>query len=227
MSVLGMIPARGGSRRLPGKNLALLGGRPLIAHTCTAALDSGVLDAVYVNTDCPRIAEAAHQAGVACPALRPAHLARDETPTRDAVLWMLDFLAERGESYEVLMILQPTSPLRTAEDIRAALRLYESCAPGCVTAVTAATPENWFARCDTAGAMTRLGGSAPLLRINGSIYIHDIRTYRATPSVVTEHAYVMPVERSVDIDTAFDLELCRALLERRQPARAAALENGP
>lgn len=227
MKVVGMIPARAGSRRLPGKNLVLLAGRPLVAHTCAAALESGVLDAVYVNTDCERIASAARDAGVGCPALRPAALARHETPTREAVIWMLDRLAERGERFDVVMILQPTSPLRSAEDIRAAWRLYQMHAPCRVTAVCVASPENWFARRDASGRMTRLNGTTSLLRINGAIYIHDITEYRTGRCSGPELAYVMPPERSIDIDTQWELDWCEWLLSRRPLPSAVLLEHAP
>jgi CMP-N,N'-diacetyllegionaminic acid synthase len=126
MTVVGLIPARAGSKRLPNKNLCVVAGRPLLAYTCEMALSSGVLSAVYVNTDSRAIAATAREHGVACPMLRPAHLARDDTPMQASNRFLLDFLAERGETYDAVMILQPTSPLRTAADIRGALQLYEA-----------------------------------------------------------------------------------------------------
>ena len=135
MTVVGLIPARAGSKRLPGKNLVPLDGRPLLAHTCAAAVESRVLTAVYANTDSAEIAAIAEQNGVACPALRPKHLAEDNTPTRDSNLFILDFLSRRGERYDAVMVLQPTSPLRTAEDIRGAWALFEEHAPCAVVSV--------------------------------------------------------------------------------------------
>lgn len=222
---IGIVPARSGSKRLPGKNLALLAGRPLIVHTCCQALDSGVLDAVYVNTDCERIAAAAQRAGALCPRLRPSQLARDDTPTRDAVVWMIDLLADRGEFYDALMILQPTSPLRTADDIRAAWRLYEDHAPCKVTSVTPQAPQCWHALADDRGLLTRLTGNEPLYRLNGAIYVHAVDEFLANKPSPAEVAYVMPPERSVDIDTQHDLDLCEFLLTHSAAEILAAREG--
>lgn len=214
MRVLGMIPARGGSRRLPGKNLALLAGRPLIAHTCAAARSSGVLTRVYVNTDSAAIAAAAAAAGVECPALRPAHLATAEATTRAATLWLLDELARQGERFDVLAILQPTSPLRNAADIRAALKLFVAQTPCSVVSVCAVAPRSWLGTVDAAGRWQRAAGDEPVYRLNGAIYIHRVEEYCATPTPAVTVAYPMPAVRSVDIDTAEELEYARWLLER-------------
>ncbi|MBL8878785.1 MAG: acylneuraminate cytidylyltransferase family protein [Phycisphaerales bacterium] len=222
MRTVGVIPARGGSKRLPGKNLALLSGRPLIAHTCAAAANSREFHALYVNTDCEAIAEAAVRAGAACPALRPAHLAEDDTPTRDAVVWMLEYLAQRNERYDALVILQPTSPLRTAADIRAAMRSFRQHAPCRVTSVSPIAPTAWHARMDSNGRLTRMIGDEPLMRINGAIYIHRVSDYTTNQQPV-EIAYVMPAERGIDIDARHDLDLCEFLLTRASSARDATL----
>src|SRR5215210_6014912 len=108
MQVLGVIPARGGSRGIPRKNLAPLGGRPLIAHTCEAARQSRVLTRVIVSTDDREIAETAEALGMDVPFLRPAHLAVDHTPMVDVLLDLLRGLAEREGYYpEVVVLLQP------------------------------------------------------------------------------------------------------------------------
>lgn len=218
MRVLGMIPARGGSRRLPGKNLALLAGRPLIAHTCIAAQASGVLTQVHVNTDNPEIAAAAAEAGVQCLALRPAHLATAEASTRAATLWLLDELARHGERFDALAILQPTSPLRSAADIRAALELFVKHAPCSVVSVCAVAPRGWLGTVDTAGRLQREAGDEPVYRLNGAIYIHRVEEYCATATPAVTVAYPMPAARSVDIDTAEEFEHARWLLERTPTA---------
>lgn len=223
MKTLGIITARAGSKRLPGKNLALLAGKPLIAHTCAAALESGALDAIFVNTDCQRIADAATRAGATCPALRPVHLAQDDTPTRDAVIWMLDFLSQRDECYDTLMLLQPTSPLRSAADIRASMRLFQLHAPCSVISVSPTAPAAWHARLDSSDRISRLSGNDPLMRVNGAIYIHRVADYIASKPTPDEIAYVMPPQRGVDIDTYDDLEFCEFLLGKAINAPNASL----
>lgn len=217
MSVVALIPARAGSRRLPDKNLLPLAGRPLIAHTCAAAQASGALSAVYANTDSPEIAAVAEQHGVPCPSLRPKHLATEGSSTRDVNLFLLDFLAQRGETYDAVMVLQPTSPLRRAEDIRTALRLFEGNAPCAVVSVSPVVPECWLGRIGPDGRFERSVGNETLYRLNGAIYLYgwDDYMYDRTPRKTI--AYPMPASRGVDIDTPEDLEYAEFLLQRAQP----------
>ncbi len=216
-SVVGLIPARAGSRRLPGKNLATLDGRPLLAYTCQAATAAGVLTAVYVNTDSPEIAAVAEQNGVPCPVLRPDHLATDQTPTRLANLFLMDFLAQRGERYEAVMVLQPTSPLRSPEDIQAAWRLFEEHAPCQVVSVSPLVPESWAGRIGRDGGFECICGDQMLYRLNGAIYVHRWDDYYHDLPPRKIIAYLMPAWRGLDIDTWDDLDYAAFLLRRRHP----------
>jgi CMP-N-acetylneuraminic acid synthetase len=209
--IVGIIPARAGSQRLPGKNLAPLAGRPLIAWTCAAARAARSLTAVYVNTDCPRIAAVAAEHGVTAPALRPAHLATAGAPTRAANRWLLDLLTSRGQCYDAVLVLQPTSPLRTAADIDAAVALFAQNRPCAVVSVAPVAPSGWLGTVGGDGAYAPLRADvapeAPVYRLNGAInlfawddYLHDCPPPR-------QMAYVMPPERSVDIDTHEDHRL--------------------
>jgi CMP-N-acetylneuraminic acid synthetase len=215
MRTIGIIPARAGSKRLPGKNIALLGGRPLIAHTCTCARAAGVLDAIYVNTDDPKIAALGEAAGVECPVLRPAELAADSTPTRAAVVHLLEWLAtQRGERYDTLVLLQPTSPLRSPEDIRAGMGLFREHRPCAVLAVTPLVPRSWLGTVGEDGTFGRWTGEEVAHRINGALYIHALDEYMADRPPARTIAYTMPAERSVDIDRASDLAYAEFLLQR-------------
>lgn len=224
MKVVAFIPARAGSKRLADKNLRLLGGRPLIEYTCRAALDSGVPDAVYINTDSRAIEAAAAECGVPSLGLRPAELATDDAPTKAAVLYFLRRLAERGEHYEAVMILQPTSPLRTADDIRAGWELFEQHAPCAVVGVAALSPQGWLGTVSMAGDFDRWNGDELVHRVNGALYIHRTDDYVTDGPVVRTVAYVMPTGRSIDIDTADDLAQAEWWLARSTaPSDAVSL----
>ncbi len=120
--ILAMIPARGGSKGLPGKNLRPLLGKPLIAWTVAQALASRYADRVIADTDSPAIAAAARKAGAGVPYLRPARLAGDKARIIDVVLHSLDYFEALGESYDYFLLLEPTSPLRRPGDIDRAIK---------------------------------------------------------------------------------------------------------
>jgi len=214
VTVVGVIPARAGSKRLPDKNLVPLGGRPLLAYTCAAALESRVCTAVYVNTDSPAIAAVAEEHGVACPVLRPKSLAADDSSTRDANVFLLDFLARRGEHYDAVIVLQPTSPLRSADDIRAAWDLFEEHAPCEVVSVAPLVRESWAGHIGRDGRFEHGLGEELLYRLNGAIYIHSNDDYVQDRPARKTVAYRMPPARSVDIDTREDLEYAEFLVRR-------------
>jgi CMP-N,N'-diacetyllegionaminic acid synthase len=115
--ILGFIPARGGSKGLPRKNIKPLLGKPLIAWTIEQALNSKYIDKVIVSTDDEKIAEIAKQFGAEVPFLRPAKLAQDSSPTIDTILHAINFLEKNREFFEILVLLEPTSPLRKKDDI--------------------------------------------------------------------------------------------------------------
>lgn len=131
--VVGLVPARGGSKSLPGKNLRELAGRPLIAYTAEAARASGVFDRLVLSTDDEEIAAAGRAAGLEVPFMRPAEFAADESPMLDVVQHAIGELETGGEQVGWVAILQPTSPLRRPEDIRAAVELARS--TGCDSVV--------------------------------------------------------------------------------------------
>ncbi len=118
--VLGLIPAKGGSTRLPRKNILSLGGRPLIAWTVEAARESGVIDRLIVSTEDHEVADIASSLGAEIPFMRPPELARDPAGVVDVALHVLDELERSGDRFESLIILMPTCPFRNADDIRAA-----------------------------------------------------------------------------------------------------------
>lgn len=127
MDLLGVIPARGGSKAIPRKNLAPLAGRPLIGYTIEAALASGVFSDLVVSTDDEEIAAVAREGGAQVPFARPAHLATDAAESLPVVLHALEHMeGKRGRAYEAVMMLQPTTPFRQAAQIVEAVRLLEN-----------------------------------------------------------------------------------------------------
>lgn len=226
--VLAIIPARGGSKGLPGKNVTPLRGKPLIAWTIEAARQARRISRVVVSTDSPQIADAARAFGAEVPFLRPDELARDDTPAVDAALHALDWLLTH-ERYEPdwVALLQPTSPLRVAEDIDACAALAAERDAAAVVSVTPAHPHPyWARRIDGDGQLSPLLEVAvPATRqslpdafsLNGAVYL--VRTSslreRRTFHPPRTWAYVMPRERSIDVDSAMDLRIADALWDLR------------
>jgi CMP-N,N'-diacetyllegionaminic acid synthase len=218
VEVLGLIPARGGSKGFPGKNLAPLGGRPLVAWTLEAASGSDRLTSVVVSTDSDEIAESVDGSPILA---RPPELARDDTPMRAVVDHAL---AELGAP-DVLVLLQPTSPLRRSEHIDEAVRLLlESDADSVVSVVEIPHrfgPESLMALEN--GRLVPLGGSAARRQDKPRLYARNgpavlaFRPDRLGDDLYAGdcRAYVMRPEDSVDVDEPFDLELAEFLLARR------------
>jgi len=222
--VLGVVTARGGSKGVPGKNLKLLAGKPLIAYTIDAARASGVFDRLILSTDDDAIADAGRRCGCEVPFVRPAELARDETPhlpvLQHAVGWL-----ETHDGYrcDLVMILQPTSPLRQPHHIREAVDLIARTGADSVVSVSA-PPAHYhplrMLRIDAAGAATLFVTGEPVRRrvnrrqdlpdawvMNGAIYLFRRSLLDAAdPSLYGDRsvAYVMPAPYGLSIDTAED-----------------------
>ena len=135
--VLGLVPARGGSKGLPGKNVRPLRGKSLLAYAAEAARASGALDRVVLSTDSEAIADAGRAAGLETPFMRPSSLAQDDTAMLPVVLHAVDALAAAGWLAEVIVLLQPTSPLRTPDHIRRSVDLLRETAADSVVSVLA------------------------------------------------------------------------------------------
>ena len=123
MRILGLVPARGGSKGVPGKNVRPLAGHTLLEYTARAARESGVLDRVVLTTDSPEIADAGRRAGLEVPFMRPVRLAADETPMVPVIEHALTEVSRDGWSPDIVVLLQPTSPLRRPDHIRAAVAM--------------------------------------------------------------------------------------------------------
>ncbi|MEM9823701.1 MAG: acylneuraminate cytidylyltransferase family protein, partial [Bacteroidota bacterium] len=124
MKILGLIPARGGSKGIPGKNIKRLGGKPLIEYAIAAGLASRAIERVVVSTDDETIAQLSRQLGAQVPFIRPADLATDQSPTIDTVIHAITFFQDQGVEFDAVCLLQATSPFRSAEDIRNAIHTF-------------------------------------------------------------------------------------------------------
>jgi CMP-N,N'-diacetyllegionaminic acid synthase len=225
---LAIVPARGGSKRLPRKNVLPLGGKPLIAWTIAAARASGCFVDVLVSTDDAEIAEAARAYGALVPWLRPAEFATDTARSIDVVLHALDWYERERGTVTGMMLLQPTSPFRSAATIRdAAARFLELGADAPVVGVSPAEnhPAWTFSIkgsrmqpfCGWNSLKLRSQDLPPAYTLNGAIYVSTPARLRATQSFYAEdmHALVMlDHTESQDIDTAEDWERAERLLSQ-------------
>lgn len=219
--VLGVIPARGGSKGVPRKNIRMVAGKPLIAWTIDEAKRSRTLDRLVLSSEDPEIIDLAKQWGCEVPFVRPAELARDETPGIEPVLHAIAALPEQ---YDYVVLLQPTSPLRTAADIDQCVeRCVSRNAPACVSVTEPDKSPYWMYTLDDTGRMRPLlEGDAASRRqdlpkvyaLNGAVYAADCHWLLRTRSFLSEEteAYEMPKERSLDIDTESDLQYCEIRL---------------
>jgi CMP-N,N'-diacetyllegionaminic acid synthase len=230
--LLAIIPARGGSRGVPRKNIQMVAGRPLIAWTIDAARSASVVTRIVVSTDSDEIADVARRSGAEVPLMRPRELAEDDTPGIAPVLHTVEWLRHH-ECYEPLhvVVLQPTSPLRSAADIDAAMALRTRRDAAAVVSVCP-TPHHpaWTKSIDAEGYLTNLGGSddttprqqlAPAYVLNGAIYLirRDVLLERRSLYADRTCAYVMPIERSLDIDSPWDLHIADLVLSARLQER--------
>ncbi len=214
--IIAVIPARGGSKGIKDKNIYPIKGRPLISYTIDAAKNSKYIDYVFVSTDSEQIAEVATRSGAEVPFMRPEELATDTSKTIDAIVSAIEMLKGIGQTYETLVLLQPTSPLRTEKDIDTALELFYKEGKRSLLSVSEVKENPVLIR--------RLEGNlaVPILnvsstvrrqdfetfyRVNGAIYINAVSEIDGNTSFNDNKiGYVMELSHSVDIDTLEDIE---------------------
>lgn len=232
MAVMGnvaVIPARGGSKRLPRKNIKPLGGLPMIAFSISAAIDSGVFAKVVVSTDDDEIAAVAARYGADVPFMRQTDLADDHTPVSAVTCQMVSWLAERGETFDRVAQLMPNCPLRTAEDVRDSLSAFAAQPHRAQVSVTRYGWQNpwWALQRNEIGAaepmfpdmLQRRSQDLPALYCpTGAVWwatsaaLLDNNTFHLSQRALFE----LPWERGIDIDDGADFELAELLLARRR-----------
>ncbi len=223
---LGLVPARGGSKGIPRKNLADLGGKPLVQHTIEAALESSRLDAVVVTSDDPEILAVAERVG-ATPLQRPDELATDDAPMLDTALHALDDARERwGDEPDTLVLLQPTSPFRPAASIDASIGELERTGADTLASVVEVDQHPCDCVRFVAGGLewavplpfpnARRQDLPEFHYVDGAIYVVRTAYLRSHGVFVDERTavYVQPRSHGFDIDSPWELALARALLAR-------------
>lgn len=222
LSYLAIIPARGGSKGVPGKNLRPIAGRPLIAWSIAQALAVSEIGRVIVSTDSPEIAEVARAYGAQVPFLRPTELAQDTTPTEPVLVHALDWVAGQGHSPDAVILLQPTSPVRKAGSLAAAIARFETSGADSLLSVCEnhhffwTTPDSPRALYDHRNRPRRqdISPADRWYRENGSIYITRTSILRGERNRLGGRIamYVMSEEESWEIDSLADFEIVSTFL---------------
>ena len=229
---LAIIPARGGSKGIPKKNIYPVAGHPLIYYSIQAAKEAkeaGAVDKVIVSTDSEEIAAVARECGAEVPFIRPAELSSDKSKSADLMIHAVNFYREQGEYYDDIVLLQPTSPLRRGEDIIGAVALYDrkqgTSLVSCYREESVSEYNSYHIKDDMGVALNqdkkkrKRRQDLPELYVrNGAVYITDVQYLLAFELVISDEPviYVMPAERSVNIDTQYDMELTEWLMERAE-----------
>jgi len=227
--ILAIIPARGGSKRLPQKNILPLGEKPLITWTIEAALQCDIIDSVVVSTNCKEIADISIKSGAKIPFERPGSLSNDNATSLNVVLHALDQLKNDGDNFDIIILLQPTSPFRNSEDITKAFALFDKKnAYGIVSVCEMEHSPLWSNTLPKDLSLTgflsndlhnkRSQELQNYYRLNGAIYITMIKELRNQNKFLLNEncfAFVMDKEKSIDIDTLNDFHLAEFYLQRQ------------
>ena len=227
MRVLGLIPARGGSKGIPRKNIRLLCGKPLLHYTIEAGLAARQLSRVILSTEDEEIAEVGRRGGVDVPFLRPPELAEDETPMLPVVQHTIRWMEERNEYFDAICLLQPTNPLRRPEDIDGAIELLQQSGADSVISFFD-VGEKHPARMKYISSDGRVIDPPFAEKVEGQrrqdlpkLYLREGSIYLTRRNVLMEknsfkgddcRAWIIPEVRACNIDTPFDLFIAKQLL---------------
>jgi len=224
-SVLAIIPARGGSKGIPRKNIRMIAGKPLIAWTIEEAKKSKFIDCLITSTEDEEIASIAKSFGCDVPFLRPTELAKDDTPGIAPVIHAIKTLPQH---YNYVMLLQPTSPLRTVADIDGCLQeCVRTKAPSCVSVVQPDKKPHWMYHRHDDGKLHPLINESkyfvrrqdipPVYALNGAVYVAKTEWISETKSFVSDQTVGFSMEKlsSLDIDDETDFKICDYLLKER------------
>lgn len=228
MRILGIIPARGGSKGIPHKNIKPLGGKPLICYTIESAIKSGLLSDFIVSTDDQAIAEVAEKVGASVPFLRPAPLASDQSPTLPVIEHAIRFFLEQGKQYDAICILQPTSPFRPSDLIDQGIEKFVKSKADALVSVRPVPHEynpHWVFEPNQAGLLKIATGEENIISRRQELppaYIRDGALYFTKTEVILHqnslygHTLAFIENKSdvhVNLDTLRDWQLAEQLLE--------------
>jgi len=225
LNIIAIVPARGGSKTIPRKNIRLLNGKPLIYYTIVEALKSRFIGRIIVSTEDDEIAQIGKKYGAQV-IVRPPQLAQDDTPSLPVFQHVIEYLEEaEGLVVETIVVLQPTSPLRTAQDIdRAIQEFLETGCDSVVSVCEVEHPPQWMYVLDHdklkpflkgGGSITRRQDAPKLYRPNGAVYVTRRNIIMKKNKLLGSDTrpYIMPAERSIDIDTELDFRLAEMLIK--------------
>jgi CMP-N-acetylneuraminic acid synthetase len=228
MRVLGLVPARGGSKGVPRKNIRLLGGHPLLQYTARTAQRVPGIGRLVLSTDDPEIAAVGRACGLEVPFLRPSELAADDTPMVDVVLHAVRWLDAAGDRFDAVCLLQPTTPYRRAEDVAACIELLRASGADCVVSVRPVPAEYhpyWVYQAEAGGALRLVSGARvpptrrqelpPCCYRDGAVYVIRVASLLETGSLYGDRVYgrVSDDDRAVNINDPADWERAERLLE--------------
>lgn len=219
-TVLGLIPARGGSKGLPGKNTLPFGDKPLIVHTINQANKSKYIDRLVLSSEDKDIIKVVKKYNVDVPFVRPQYLAKDSTSGLDVVLHAI----KKISGYDIVVLLQPTSPLRISKDIdRCIEKLIYRQVNACVSVTESSKNPNWMFQLSEDDKFIPVVSDQPLVTIrqdlpktytiNGAVYVAKIKWFIQKKVFINDEtlAHIMPLERSIDIDSKYDFMFAELL----------------
>ncbi len=224
--VLAIIPARGGSKGIPRKNVKAISGKPMILYTIEAAKECQYIDKVIVSTEDEEIAEVSMRAGAIVPFLRPDELAADDAKIIDVVMHAIEFYERKAERFDIIVLLQPTSPLRTGEDLQKAMEYFIRKGSKSLVSVSEVREnpilmrkfgeKNEMVRLLEKDSSVRRQDMEKYYRVNGAIYINSMSELNENTSFNdNELGYVLPKEHSIDIDDPEDLVVAEYYLSQK------------
>ena len=224
MKTLYLIPARGGSKGIPHKNIKLLNGKPLIQYSIEVARELVDDEDICLSTDDEEIKKVAEKLGLKVPFLRPDYLASDTAGTSDVIVHALDFYLQQGKQYDVVVLLQPTSPLRTVQNVKDCLKLYSSefdmvttVKESSVSAVLCKENGQGYLEQVIGGNNVRRQDAEKLYEYNGAVYVINAEAVKekGLGGFTKIKKCVMDEEKSVDIDTMLDWLLIETILKNK------------
>ncbi|MFA4934075.1 MAG: acylneuraminate cytidylyltransferase family protein [Candidatus Omnitrophota bacterium] len=221
--VVCIIPVRGGSKGLPGKNIKMFLGKPLIARSIKQAKDSGLIDRIIVSTDDKKIADISKKYGAEVPFIRPKFLAQDKSSTIDVLLHAMGWLQGEGYPFDILVLLHATAPLRSVQDINNCIKLLVNQKADNVFSVTEANRNPYFNMVEVVRGKVKLvkegrfssRQQAPkVYDMNASIYVwwKDVLDEKKGIFLKNSKVYVMPKIRSIDIDDYMDFKIAEIMM---------------